>query len=78
MKYISNEDLLDKGFKIRLNYLMRESKVTTKILAEYLGVSQNTVCLWRINNEIYPALSNIEKIANYFNVKTEWLIKGVI
>lgn len=70
---------LDSGFKVRLNFLMNEQKIGTLELAETMNISSRVITGWRnSNNNMYPELNNINKLASIFNVEVSWLIKGSI
>lgn len=61
------------NFACRLKQLRIENKITQKELATLLNVSQNAVFNWE-NEKREPSMDTILKIANYFNVSTDYLI----
>ena len=60
-------------FKERFADLFEESKKTTTQLAKDLRVSNQTISAWK-TGERSPKEPTIISIANYFNVKVEWLL----
>ena len=57
----------------RIKELRQERKITQSVLANYLGVAQNTLSYWEqgkydIDNE------SLNKIADYFNVSVDYLL----
>lgn len=57
----------------RIKELRQERKITQSVLANYLGVAQNTLSYWEqgkydIDNE------SLKKIADYFNVSVDYLL----
>lgn len=63
---VKNHDLYD---------LMMEYPCSTKQLAEYIGISERTVCRWVFGN-VVPKEDNAWKAARYFNVDITDLFKG--
>ena len=51
-------------------------KTTLKVLAEYVGVRQQSVSLYR-NGETQPSPETLVKIAEYFDVSVDYLLTGV-
>ncbi len=46
---------------------------TQKKLAEYLGLSSNTVCEWE-KNRSEPSIAIIKKLADFFDVSADYLL----
>ena len=60
-------------FGSRLKELRQDRKLSQKQFAKEIGYSQSQVSQWETNiNE--PTSSAITKIANYFNVSTDYLL----
>jgi|GEM_PF-1567801 len=57
----------------RLKKLLMDKQVRQKDLAEYLGITSNTVSYF-ITGKRRPNLEQIVKIANFFSVSTDYLI----
>lgn len=60
-------------FKTRLDQLLREYDINQKDLSERTGITQATISRY-LAGERDPVSSNIEKIAQYFNVQIHWLM----
>lgn len=62
-----------KVFSERLAKLMQEEKISAYRLAKIVGVSNQCVLNWldEINE---PKISYLNKIADYFNVTTDYLL----
>lgn len=61
-------------FFTRLKELCDEiGKSTTKVCAE-LGIPKTTVSYWRNNTNVIPKQDVLNKIANYFEVTTDYLL----
>lgn len=60
-------------FRIRLNKLIQENKISKYKLAKDIGVNKQTVNFWcdGINE---PKISYLQKIALYFDVSADYLI----
>lgn len=68
-------------FAARFRELRNNSKKTQAELAELLDCSQQTINVWensQTNCDVtkinFPTVSALLKIANYFNVSTDWLL----
>lgn len=61
------------SFKEALKYLRKKNGVTQTELGEYLGVVQSAVGNWERGRNI-PSYELLVKIADYFNVSTDYLI----
>ena len=64
------------GFGERLRKLRREAEVTQSTLAEYLGVVPSAVGKYERYSESYPSIEALLKISEFFNVSTDYLLKG--
>lgn len=62
-----------KVFSERLKKLMKDEEITAYRLAKIVGVSNQCVLNWldEINE---PKISYLKKIADYFNVSTDYLL----
>lgn len=58
---------------IRIKELRAEKKVRQVDLAKHLGISQNTLSYWE-RGEYQPDNEMLTKIADYFNVSTDYLL----
>ncbi|MBD7970337.1 helix-turn-helix transcriptional regulator [Paenibacillus gallinarum] len=58
-----------------LYHAMMEKSCSTKQLADYIGISDRTVCRWVFDN-VVPKDDNAWKAARYFNVNVTDLFKG--
>lgn len=64
---------MNNVFKERLERLMRENNINQLGLAETIGVTQSTLSR-NINGIHRPKAEIIEKLANFFNVSTDYLL----
>lgn len=64
------------GFGERLKTLRRMANVTQKALAEHLGVVPSAVGKYELYSNSYPSVEALIKISDYFNVTTDYLLKG--
>ena len=62
-----------KVFGERLLELRKERNISQANLAKLLGVSSGIVCLWETDRS-EPTALNIVKIAEFFNVTTDFLL----
>lgn len=60
-------------FSENLKYLRNSTQCTQKKLAEYLGLSANTVCEWE-KNRSEPSIQTIRKLAEFFDVSADYLL----
>lgn len=60
-------------FSENLKYLRNSTQCTQKKLAEYLGLSSNTVCEWE-KNRSEPSIATIKKLADFFDVSADYLL----
>lgn len=61
-------------FYIKLQELCNNKKITITNLALELGISRSNVTNWK--NGSIPKSDKIQKIAEYFNVSTDYLLTG--
>lgn len=73
MDKVSNKYDADSIFPSRLRALMDENKVTQAELARVCGVQRQSVAQWREGNT-RPEILSLGKIAEYFNVTSDYLI----
>jgi len=62
-----------KIFAERFLELRKEKKVSQAKAAKELDVSASIVCYWETNRS-EPTIVNLEKIAKYFGVSTDYLL----
>lgn len=60
----------------RLDFLMKKEGVKAYTLAIKTGVNQPTITRILSGESKQPKIANIEPLAKYFNVTTEWLLFG--
>lgn len=60
-------------FSENLKYLRKSTQFTQKKLADYLGLSANTVCEWE-KGRSEPSISTIKKMADIFDVSADYLL----
>ena len=61
------------SFSENLTRLRKENKISQQTLANYVGVTQQCVSEWEKDN-IEPTLTNLWKIADFFDVPIDCLI----
>lgn len=64
-----------REFIERVDVLLKKRNETRKLLTTDLGIASSTMANWSTQNTT-PNANIVEQIANYFNVSTDWLIKG--
>ena len=62
-------------FHQNLKELRLEKELRQKDLAEIIGVDQRTISNWEVA-KVEPDLSMLVKIAEYFEVTTDYLLTG--
>ena len=62
-----------KVFSERLTKLMKEENISAYKLAKIVGVSNQCVLYW-LDEVNEPKISYLKKIADYFNVATDYLL----
>lgn len=65
------------GFGERLRRLRKEHDITQGQLAEVIGVVPSAVGKYERISQSYPSVEALIKIADYFNVSTDYLLRGV-
>lgn len=65
------------GFGERLRRLRKEHDITQGQLAEDIGVVPSAVGKYERIPQSYPSVEALIKIADYFNVSTDYLLRGV-
>ncbi|MFD2869861.1 helix-turn-helix domain-containing protein [Kurthia populi] len=55
----------------RIKILAKENKINLKDLSKNLGWGENTLYKWATQS---PSVDKIDKVANYFNVSTDYLL----
>lgn len=68
--YIETENDL---FSIRLRELMQEKKISQKKLAEYLGITKQSVSLY-VNGQRNPDIEVLKRICQYFKISSDYLL----
>lgn len=63
-------------FGERLRKIRRDNNVTQNNLAEYLGVKGAAIAKYENQEEAFPSIKTLMKIAEYFNVSIDWLLTG--
>ncbi len=64
------------GFGERLRKLRRDYNVTQTTLAEHIGVVPSAVGKYERLPNSYPSVDALIKIADYFNVSIDYLLRG--
>ncbi len=62
-----------EAFAERLKTLRKERRMTSKEMAEYLGVSQRAYLYYESATH-YPDVSGLIKLADYFGVTADYLL----
>lgn len=65
------------GFGERLKRLRKELDITQSQLAEVIGVVPSAVGKYERLPQSYPSVDALIKIAEYFNVSTDYLLRGI-
>ena len=65
------------GFGERLRKLRRAADVTQGQLADFIGVVTSAVGKYEAKPNAYPSVESLIKIAQFFNVSTDYLLLGV-
>lgn len=65
------------GFGERLRRLRKDRDITQGQLAEVIGVVPSAVGKYERIPQSYPSVEALIKIADYFNVSIDYLLKGV-
>ena len=67
---------MEATFGERLRKIRRDNDITQNNLAEYLGIKGAAVAKYENQEEAYPNIRTLIKIADYFNVSIDWLLTG--
>lgn len=62
---------------MRIKELRTKANITQKQLAEFIGVTSQTILNWE-NGIFEPKISELIKLANYFHVSVDYLIEREI
>ena len=65
------------GFGTRLRKLRKERDVTQTALAEVIGVVPSAIGKYERLPQSYPSVEALVKIADYFNVSIDYLLRGI-
>lgn len=65
------------GFSTRLRRLRKDFDVTQAALAKEIGVEPSAVGKYENGTQAYPRVDVLVKIADYFKVSIDYLIRGV-
>ena len=65
------------GFGERLRKLRKSANVTQSALADYLGIVPSAVGKYELYSKSYPSIEALIKISDFFNVSTDYLLKGL-
>ena len=71
-KQIRHPENYSKAFPSRLRILMDDFSITQQTLADYIGVSRQSVSCY-CDGSTYPDWETIVKIADHFEISTDWL-----
>ena len=66
-----------KDFGSRLRKLRRDAEMSQAELAEQLGVVPSAVGKYERLADSYPSVEILLKISDYFNVSTDYLLRGI-
>ena len=66
-----------KDFGSRLRKLRRDAEMSQAELAEQLGVVPSAVGKYERLADSYPSVEILLKIADYYNVSTDYLLRGI-
>lgn len=65
------------GFGDRLRKMRRDRDVTQRQLAEFLGIQAAAVGKWENFKNAYPNIETLIRLADYFNVSIDYLLRGI-
>ena len=65
------------GFGERLRRLRRDANITQSDLASHIGVVPSAIGKYERLNGAYPSVDALIKIADYFNVSIDYLLRGI-
>jgi transcriptional regulator with XRE-family HTH domain len=63
----------NQPFPSRLRQLMEERKTTQIVLADYVGVSRQTISQY-MDGSAQPTITRFEKIAEYYSISSDYLL----
>ena len=63
----------DSAFPKRLRELMEDDNITQDSLAEYLGITRQSVAQWK-DGKTKPDIYYLDKVADFFKVSTDYLL----
>ena len=63
----------NKMFAERLSLLMEEKNVSSRVLAEQVGVSHSALCYY-IRLERDPSITIVKRLADFFEVSVDWIV----
>ena len=75
MSKLSSIDNYNKPFPSTLRKLIERKKTTIKAVADYIGVSRQAVSQYQ-DGSTQPNAETVVKIADFFNVTTDYLLTG--
>ncbi len=58
----------------RIKKLCEDHGITVPVLEDRLEIPSNTIYQWKEGSKRKPSLERLEKIADYFNVSTDYLL----
>ena len=64
-------------FGDRLRKLRRDANITQKQIAQFLNVTQTAIGKYEKHHNAYPSIPILIKIADYFNVSIDYLLRGI-
>lgn len=67
-------EILDKEAILKIKKYRQEKKMTQSLLADLVGVKQNTISLWE-NGVVFPPLDKVFKMCDIFGCTIDDLVK---
>lgn len=64
------------NFLERIKLLIEQEGITEKELTSRLGIANSTFTDWRKKTKGNYSMETVVKIADYFNVSLDWLVRG--
>ena len=64
-------------FGERFRKLRRDANITQNQIAEYLGIQGAAIGKWETVRNAYPNVDTLIKVADYFHVSTDYLLRGI-
>lgn len=65
------------GFGERFRKLRRNRDLTQVQIAEFCGIKPAAVAKWESNENAYPSVPVLVKLAEHFQVSTDYLLRGI-